>query len=217
MTQLAIYQSTYNNGNSKWFRNLGSNPFDTSTFKVIGSNRESKESALHGVGPRVIVTASANGYGGRIVNYFANCIQRDDYVFVFCGWIVPDSPSYNLHEAKRGKIVELSDGSRYIKRCETIRLHGFSSHGYFEEMISHLNTYPSCTTLILNHARETDKKKVEECILNFFDGNILSPCRLEAYELACGSARKLTEDETNRAFEQILINKIDNFDLDVEG
>ena len=209
MTQLAIYQGTYNNGNSKWFRNIGSNPFDTSTFKVIGSNRESKESALHGEAPRVIVTASANGYGGRVVNYFANCIQRDDYVFVFCGWIVPGSPSYNLHEAKRGALVELADGNRYIKKCETIRLHGLSSHGYFEEMVSHLNTYPACSTLILNHAREADKEQVEERILKFFEGDILSPRRLEAYELTCGSARKLTAEETNRAFEQVLVNKIE--------
>lgn len=208
MTQLSVYQNSYNKDNSKWFRKLGDNPFDTSKFRVINSGRDHIESTLHGEGSRVIVTASANGMGGRIVNYFENCIQRDDYVFVFCGWIVPDSPSYRLHEAGRGTIVEVNDGEHYIKRCETIRLHGFSSHGYFPEMLSHVNIYPNCSTLILNHAREEDKNNVKERISKFYGGNILIPCRFDAYELVKGNARKLTFRESIFEFEQVLVSKV---------
>lgn len=198
------YRNCYNIGNSHWFKKLGLDPFDTSDFKVINSGRDHIYSTLHGEGPRVIVTASAMGGGGRIVNYFKNCIQREDYVFVFCGWISPESASNRLYETKRGAIFESNDGDHFIKKCETIRLHGFTSHGYLPEMLSIVNSYPACKTLILNHADEVSKQNVKERISHSYDGEILTPDRFDAYEITQDGAKKLLQSECDLEFDDVL-------------
>ena len=63
-------------------------------------------------------SASANGNGGRVVDYFENCLQRDDYIFVVCGWVGPDTPSRMILDCDYGKKVDLPDRT-YVKRCKT--------------------------------------------------------------------------------------------------
>lgn len=208
MAQLAVYKNTYDQFDSFWFKNLDEKPFDTNHFKVIDFNRESVASALHGEGPRVIITASANGNGGRIVNYFKNCIQRSDYVFVICGWVAPDSPSRILHEARRGEIVEISPDEHYVKKCETVWMQGFTSHGYFPEMMSIINTCPNAHTVILNHASIEAKFDIAERVLMTHNVNVAIPDSYEAYELTKNGVRLLSLDECTCAFNEVLTRNL---------
>ena len=206
MTELGIYQSTYSR-DSEWFKDLGDDPFDTDNFRVIQFYRDHVESVLHGEAPRVIITASANGKGGRIIDYFENCLQRDDYIFVVCGWVGPDTPSRLILECDYGKKVELLDRT-YVKRCKAYWLHGFSSHGYYPEMEAAVKDYPNVKTVILNHARMEDKLAVGERLQEFFDGEILMPKLYDAYELSADDTVILDEDNILLDFDGVIDRRV---------
>ena len=206
MTELGIYQSTYSQ-DSKWFKDLGYDPFGTDDFKVIKSYRDHIESVLHGEAPRVIITASANGNGGRVIDYFENCLQRDDYIFVVCGWVGPGTPSRLILECDYGKKVDIPDRT-YVKRCKTYWLHGFSSHGYYPEMEAAVKDYPNAKTVILNHARTEDKIAVGEKLQEFFDGEILMPWIYDAYELSAEPTVILDEDNILLDFDGVIDRRI---------
>ena len=202
MVQLGNYQRAYAEG-SIWFKDMGKDPFDVSRFKVLSQYKRHIEAVINGEGPRVVITASANGNGGRIVDYFEHGIQREDYVFVFCGWINPSSPSSLLHEAQIGDLVEVN-GSRFKKRCKTYRLHGFTSHGYYPDFKANLDEFTGISTIILNHARAIDKLDIKDRLVEEgFGGDILIPKIYQAYELSKGTSRKLPPDECQLTFDEI--------------
>ena len=202
MCQLSNYQSTYLS-NPYWFKDLGYAPFDDDDFEVIKNYRAHTFSVNQGEAPRVIITASATGTGGRIVDYFEHGIQRPDYVFVFCGWSSPDSPSSILHDARFGQMVEMPNGT-YIKRCKTYRLHGFSSHGYLPEMVEAVLDYPACSTLILNHARNDDREAVAEELQNFFEGDIVIPEFYDTYIFSKDGVEPVEHEQALRDFDPII-------------
>jgi predicted metal-dependent RNase len=202
MCQLGIYQSTYRTS-GYWFKDLGPEPFDDSDFEVIKNYRAHSFSVNHGEAPRVIVTASATGSGGRIVDYFEAGIERPDYVFVFCGWSAPDSPSSILHDARYGQIVEMPE-RRYVKRCKTYRLHGFSSHGYFPEVIEAIADYQNCKALVLNHARNEDRQAVQEKISDFFEGDIVTPEYYDAYIFSKAGVVPVEHEDALLDFETVI-------------
>ncbi len=201
MVQLGHYQHAYADG-SAWFKDMGKDPFDIKTANVLGPYRQHTESVLNGEAPRVVITASANGNGGRVIDYFNYGIQRDDYVFVFCGWINPLSPSNILHEAEKGELVELPDAT-LIKRCKTYRLHGFTSHGYFDDFKEELTEYSGLETIVLNHAKVTEKLDIRDKLLEEFDGAICIPKVYQAFEFSKGCAKKLSPHECQFEFDEI--------------
>lgn len=204
--QLGIYQSTYRTC-GYWFKELGQDPFDDSDFEVIKNYRAHSFSVNHGEAPRVIITASATGSGGRIVDYFEAGIERPDYVFVFCGWSAPDSPSSILHDARYGQIVEMPE-RRYVKRCKTYRLHGFTSHGYFPEVVDAIADYPNCKSLILNHARNEDRNAVCDKINEFFEGDIVMPEYYDAYLLSKEGITPVEHEDALLDFERVIDRSI---------
>ncbi len=201
MVQLGHYQRAYAEG-SAWFKNMGKKPFDVSNFNILTSYRNHIEAINHSEGPRVIITASANGNGGRVIDYFNHGIQRDDYVFVFCGWINPTSPSSILHEAPRDGLVEIL-GGKFKKRCKTARLHGFTSHGYMPEVRAILEECEGLETIVLNHARYEEKFDIQDELSMSFTGDILIPKVYQALELWKGGSATLNEDECQIAFDEI--------------
>lgn len=201
MVQLGHYQRAYAEG-SAWFKDMGKEPFDVTNFTVLTSYRKHAEAVINGEGPRVIITASANGNGGRIIDYFNHGIQRDDYVFVFCGWINPASPSSILHEAPKDGLVEIL-GGKFKKRCKTARLHGFTSHGYMPEVRAILDECEGLETIILNHARYEEKLDIQDELSLSFTGDILMPKVYQALELWKGGSAVMTEDECQMAFDEI--------------
>ncbi len=212
MCELGIYQSSYAQS-PYWFKDLGEKPFDVDKFKILKHYRAHAESVLHGEAPRVIITASATGSGGRIIDYFEHGIERGDYIFVFCGWSSPESPSSILHDAKQGEIVEMPT-RRYVKRCKTYRLHGFSSHGYFEEMVEAVLDYPNCKTIILNHSRLEDKIAVADKFEQFFEGDLVMPNFYDAYAFSKDGVRLLDLDEALFDFELVVDRNIVHMALD---
>lgn len=201
MTQLGHYQRAYAEG-SAWFKDMGKKPFDVSNFNILTSYRNHIEAINHSEGPRVIITASANGNGGRVIDYFNHGIQRDDYIFVFCGWINPTSPSNILHEAPRDGLVEIL-GGKFKKRCKTARLHGFTSHGYMPEVRAILEDCEGLETIVLNHARYEEKFDIQDELSMSFTGDILIPKVYQALELWKGGSATLTEEECQMAFDEI--------------
>lgn len=205
LTELEIYKSTYEY-DKDWFKDLGHNPFSTDDFRVIKSHSEHVEATLHQEGPCAIVTASANGNGGRVVGYFQNGLQSDKFVFVVCGWVPPESVSRRIIDANKGDIIELQCGT-FVKHCETHWLHGFSSHGYCKEMITAVNDYPNLQTLFLNHARLEDKIDLRERIMEFFGGRIYIPNMFSAYKLTEHSSSLIDFQDVLFEYNQILDEK----------
>lgn len=202
MCQLAAYQKTYET-NRFWFKDLGKSPFDTTQFDVVKHYRTHVESVMHGEAPRVIITASATGSGGRIVDYFEQGIERGDYVFVFCGWSSPDSPSSVLHDAKHDQIIEMPE-RRYKKKCKTYRIHGLSSHGYYPEMVETLRDYPNCQTIVLNHARLEDKIAVSDKFEEFYEGNMVMPNLYDAYVFSKDGVQLVDTDQAMSDFDPVV-------------
>lgn len=195
---------------NEYFKNLGHDPFGVDDFHVMRFSREHIETALHGEAPRVIITSSATGGGGRIVDYFENGIQRDDYIFVICGWVNPQSPTSKLLEANVGEVVEFPK-QRYKKHCKTYHLLGFSSHGYYDEMYSFVTQYPNCSTIILNHgdmsAKEDVRGKLKEESM-VVAKNIYIPNLYDAFEFSKDESRALNLDETYCEFEAVLNSEV---------
>ena len=216
LTELMNYQESYkfefetrqrgadsSELNDLWFKNLGANPFGLEHFEVVQKLAEHTK-LLNTSGPKVIITSSANGNGGRIVDFFEKFIQDENTTFVFCGWIYPGSPSKILEETGSDEIVDFGS-RRYKKKCETIRLHGLSSHGGFEEIIDKLYEYPKINNIILNHAELTIKVRVKTSLEVFDFGKAYIPMLYTAYELSKESLKELTKVEIEQVFGKALI------------
>lgn len=150
--ELYEYISSYKEGRSVWFNYDQPYPFNLDRFHIISNFQDHALLSKYN-GPNVIITSSCMGYGGRIIDYFAHHIQDPNSVFVFPGYLPEESPSRVLLEADKGKMVELS-GNRFIKRCDVYQLHGFSSHGYFDDKMAIIDAYPNLSTIFLNHGDE---------------------------------------------------------------
>ena len=187
---------------SLWFKDLGDNPFGLEGFDVIKKIDEHTQ-LLNTSEPKVVITSSANGNGGRVVNFFDKFIQDPNAIFVFCGWIYPESPSQILHDANQGEIVDFGT-TRYIKRCQTYRLHGLSSHGGLQEIYSLLYNYPKIKEVILNHGEFNSKKDVEDAIREEFDVISHIPFLYDAYSVSKDSIRKLEYSEMIEIFKPAL-------------
>lgn len=211
-SELVCYQNFYkqeyekrmnsDNTDDLWFKDLGKDPFSLENFEVITKMSEHTQ-LLNTPGPKVIVTSSANGNGGRVVDFFDRLIQESDAVFVFCGWIYPESPSNILLNTESGQIVDFGY-SRYKKNCETIQLHGFSSHGYWSEVFEKFFMYPAMREVILNHGEWEVKEKLEKEIVETFEIGVHIPMLYEAYELSNESIKPLEEVEVSNFFGDVL-------------
>lgn len=158
------YIHHYQSKQSPWFKEFSTNPFHTDNAQFI-PNTANHMQILSNRKVDIVVTTSAMGHAGPIRDYFDRHIEDDKAVFVFTGWFPPDSPSSILHEAAKGDTI-LINGKEYIKRCDTVRLHGLSGHGYYPELMEMVNRYPRVQGIFLNHAeREAKldfKAKLEE-------------------------------------------------------
>lgn len=151
MKEFGCYVDSYNNGSS-WFSYHNGYPFKLDRFTVIKEYQEHLIASKY-KGPNIFITSSLMGYGGRVLDYFEHHIQDEDSVFIFPGFMPNECPSKALLDAKKGEIVEIND-KRYIKQCETIWLHGFSSHGYADDKFRVISSYPNATKVFLNHGDE---------------------------------------------------------------
>lgn len=185
-----------------WFKDLGRDPFSLERFEVITKIPEHTQ-LLNSSEPKVILTSSANGNGGRVVDFFDKLIQDSNTVFVFCGWIYPESPSSILLNTEPGQIVDFGY-SRYKKNCETIQLHGFSSHGYWSEVLEKFFMYPAMREVILNHGEWEVKEKLKKEIVETFEMGVHIPMLYEAYEISKESIKPLGELEVNNFFGDVL-------------
>lgn len=212
LSELVCYQNFYKQEYEKrmssddvddlWFKDLGKDPFSLENFEVITKMSEHTQ-LLNTSGPKVIVTSSANGNGGRVVDFFDRLIQESDAVFVFCGWIYPESPSNILLNTECGQIVDMGY-SRYKKHCETIQLHGFSSHGYLTEVFVRFFMYPAMKEVILNHGEWEVKENMKKEIVETFGVGVHIPMLYEAYELSKESIKPLEELEVSNFFGEVL-------------
>lgn len=212
LSELICYQNFYKQEYEKrmtscdtddlWFKDLGKDPFSLERFEVITKIPEHTQ-LLNSSEPKVILTSSANGNGGRVVDFFDKLIQDSNTVFVFCGWIYPESPSSILLNTEPGQIVDFGY-SRYKKNCETIQLHGFSSHGYWSEVLEKFFMYPAMREVILNHGEWEVKEKLKKEIVETFEMGVHIPMLYEAYEISKESIKPLGELEVNNFFEEVL-------------
>lgn len=212
LSELICYQNFYKQEYEKrmtscdtddlWFKDLGKDPFSLERFEVITKIPEHTQ-LLNSSEPKVILTSSANGNGGRVVDFFDKLIQDSNTVFVFCGWIYPESPSSILLNTEPGQIVDFGY-SRYKKNCETIQLHGFSSHGYWSEVLEKFFMYPAMREVILNHGEWEVKEKLKKEIVETFEMGVHIPMLYEAYEISKESIKPLGELEVNNFFGEVL-------------
>lgn len=164
--ELIHYQNFYSMGakNNLWFNNLGRNPFDDNECIVCQSHAEHLD-AVKADGAKLIITASAFGEGGRIIDYFDEYIQNENAEFLFAGWLSPDCSSSILLNAERGKLIDIN-GMHYVKHCKTTQVTGLTSHGYYPEFLNFINRFPNLKGLFLNHgdkdAKESLAKKLME-------------------------------------------------------
>lgn len=188
-----------------YFKDLGRDPFNLSKIKAITKYKYHLELLNEGSGKReVIITASANGSGGRIVDFFDKYIQDSDTIFVFCGWVYPGSPSQILHSTPSGEIVDFGY-RRFKKNCETYQLHGLSSHGYLPEIFSKLYSYPKVKEVILNHGETSSKEDVRYAIKKEFDIPSHIPNLYDAYEVSKDSIRILENGEALKIFSEVIL------------
>ena len=157
-TQLNNYIASYNKSDKVWFREFKNDPFDY-THVRFSTYYRSHMDLVRDDTPKVVIVTSCMGYGGRIRDYFEHHIQNDKAVFAFAGYLPDKSPSKELCDGEIGRIVEV-DGYRYVKHCQTIQFHGFSSHGYYPEMMNFVNRYPNAAYVFLNHAPLAEKEDV---------------------------------------------------------
>lgn len=179
--QLQNYINSYMNGDSFWFKHFDSNPFNVNGAKFSSYYRQHME-LVADTDPKVVIVTSCMGHGGRIVDYFENHIQDRNAIFAFAGYLPPECPSSVLHEAKAHSIFEFGK-AHFVKHCETVRFHGFTSHGYYPEMFEFVNQYPNLKAVFLNHAEETSKEDVKAQLQEDIDAEIIIPQYDEWYEL----------------------------------
>ena len=180
--ELMCYIGSYNDGDSAWFNyNVERYPFRLERFKII-ENYASHMIATKYHGANIFLTSSCMGYGGRVLDYFEQHIQDDDSIFIFPGFLPDNCPSKILHDAPHGSIVELN-GRRYIKHCETIWLHGFSSHGYFEDKLNIIDRYPNLQTIFLNHGDEESINSLHKKLTKFYDVDVIIPQMGEEFNI----------------------------------
>lgn len=157
--QLRNYINSYESKNQMWFREFTHDPFNCAHVKFSTYYKNHME-LVRDSSPKVVLVTSCMGYGGRILDYFKHHIQDEKAVFAFAGYLPECSPSYVLCDGEMGKIIEVN-GDRYVKHCETVRCHGFSSHGYYGEMMNFVRMYPNLQGIFLNHAPLKDKEDVK--------------------------------------------------------
>lgn len=209
--ELKHYQNFYSEKKDNlWFKNLGKNPFDDYELIVCDTHAEHME-AVKADGAKIIITASAFGEGGRIVDYFDEYIQDENAEFLFAGWLRPDCPSGKLLSAERGELLDIN-GRHYVKHCKTTQVHGLTSHGYYPEFLDYVNRFPNLKCLFLNHGDKKDKEELAEKLKeDGYEFNIEIPGdEIENdrsfYSLSADGFFYIPPVEGYRIFEQILIN-----------
>lgn len=205
--ELVHYRADYNSRKSLWFKDLGKDPFSPDRIHVANKRNEHL-SAMQSTNSKVIITASAFGEGGRVIDYFDHYIQDENAIFIFMGWLSPDCSSNILHTAEKGKIVEVHERN-YVKHCDTYQLSGFSAHGYFSEFQEHLNRYPKCKGLILNHAERDAKHAVKEKLSEDYNFEIYTPEMYDGenqcfYMLTANSVTELDTMEGYGEFQAVM-------------
>lgn len=206
--QLIHYQNSYMSKDNCWFKDLGENPFDIRDIKV--TNAYSKHvKAVTDKNAKVVITASAFGEGGRVIDYFDHYIQDDKAVFIFAGWISPECTSTVLCDAKEGKIVEIH-GKNYVKHCKTIKISGFSSHGYMPEYLEYIERFPSLKSITLNHAKKDVKCELATKLQEFVTADIHIPETYDSEEhafycMTCDECKEITSMEGYDLFKDVLI------------
>lgn len=179
--QLNNYIDSYENKKNVWFREFIHNPFDCRNVAFCTYYKSHME-LVRDSSPKVVLITSCMGYGGRILDYFQAHIQDERSVFAFAGYLPEESPSNKLHVGERGKIIEVN-GNRYVKHCETVRFHGFSSHGYYREKMNFVNMYPNAKGIFLNHAPLEEKEELKQRMQQNVPAEIFIPTYDEVYEL----------------------------------
>lgn len=179
--QLTNYITSRLKKNHKWFKEFEKDPFDCTHVRFSTYHKDHLQLVKNDA-PKVVLVTSCMGYGGRILDYFNHHIQNDKTIFAFAGFLPDDSPSKILHEAENGKIVEVA-GEKYVKHCETIRFHGFSSHGYYKEMMEFVRMYPNLKRIFLNHAPYDAKVDAKMQMQNEVSTDICIPMYGQLFEL----------------------------------
>lgn len=179
--QLSNYINSYENKKNLWFRDFTHPPFDCRNVE-FSTNYKSHMELVRDSSPKVVLVTSCMGYGGRILDYFRAHIQDEKSVFAFAGYLPEEAPSNKLHVGEKGKIVEVN-GDRYVKHCDTVRFHGFSSHGYYQETMDFVNMYPNLKCIFLNHAPHDEKEDVKSKMQEEVQAEIFIPEYDETYFL----------------------------------
>lgn len=205
--ELRHYKADYAVGKSHWFRNLGKAPFDTSEV-IVTDRYEEHMRALRDNDSKIIITASAFGEGGRILDYFDRYIQDDNAIFAFISWLSEDCSSYILHNAEKGKIIELH-GMHYVKKCETYQIQGFSAHGYFPEFIEFIERFPKIKGIFLNHANRDVKSELKDKLLENYDMSMYIPEMYDESEnsfycMTADSIKELSRREGHEVFKDVM-------------
>jgi len=158
--ELQEYINSYNSASSAWFDYSKVYPFYTYNFNIIKNYKDHINLVKFADAP-IVLTSSCMGWGGRVRDYFDQYIQDKRAIFVFPGYLIEDSPSRSLVETPKGEIFEIF-GNRFKKNCDTYWLHGFSSHGYFEDKLQILSRYINIDKLFLNHGEEKDMEELSK-------------------------------------------------------
>lgn len=174
--QLNHYEYFYDIGDEYWMRPLGIKPFENWEL-IVCKNQFEHLDALRAEGPKIVITASVFGEGGRCKDYFKEYIEDENALFIFAGWLSPDCTSYKLHMAERFNTEEPLEihGENYMKCCETHQLLGLTSHGYYPEFIDYIERFPNLNTLILNHGERSAKEELAKRLKEDYDFNIVIP------------------------------------------
>ena len=179
--QLKNYIAAYTKPDKVWFKDFKNDPLDY-THVRFSTYYRSHMDLVRDETPKVVIVTSCMGYGGRILDYFEHHIQDDKTVFAFAGYLPDTSPSKIICEAEKGKIFEVS-GMRYVKKCDAVQFHGFSSHGYYPEMMKFVKMYPNAKHVFLNHAPLADKEDVKWQMQQEIEAEIVIPVYEEAYNI----------------------------------
>lgn len=213
--ELIHYQNAYNSKDNLWFKDLGPNPFSTEETIILGKYA-AHMNVVRSSDPKVVITASAFGEGGRVLDYFDHYIQDENAIFIFLGWLSPECNSYKLLNAQKGEIIELhgTQNSHYVKHCETYQISGFSSHGYYPEFVEYIERFPNLKGLILNHAATETKEALRDKLKESYGFDICIP---EMYDSMYRSFYTITSSdgiqelpvlEGYDVFKDVLINSV---------
>lgn len=212
-TELRYYQEFYQENKGFWFKNLGRNPFDDNEL-ILCKNKAEHENALNAVGPKIIITASAFGEGGRINDYFSKYIEDENADFIFASWLSPECTSSVLFQAERfSENLILIHGEQYHKKCQTHQITGLTSHGYYPEFVDYIERFPNLNGIVLNHGERSVKNALAEKIQKDYHVHIVIP-ELYDEEHAQNSFFKLTAEgisaipsiEGYKIFESVMTN-----------